>query len=310
MQKTPIKNESCTLCPRLCHVNRDAGEKGFCGVGDAVNPNDVRIARAALHFWEEPCISGEKGSGTVFFSGCTMRCVYCQNADISSGDAGKSITVQRLAQIYLELQAKGAHNINLVTPTHYAYQIINSLKIARSNGLAIPIVYNTSGYERAETMRILKGYVDVYLPDFKYMNNVYAKKYSSCGDYLQNVTAALDEMVSQVGECVFDSEGIIKKGVIVRHMLLPRLLDDSKKIIEYLFNRYSHKIYLSIMSQYTPTKSFCEKIGFDELKRTVTPKEYQTCLDYAISLGIENAFIQEGNPALESFIPPFDLEGV
>ncbi len=297
-----IELEKCKLCPRQCNANRLNGETGFCGAD-----GKLKIARAALHFWEEPCISGEKGSGTIFFSGCTLGCVFCQNYDISNKSFGKEISISRLAEIFLELQEKSALNINLVTPTHYVYHIIEAIKLARLNGLSLPIVYNTSGYENVETIKLLDGYVDVYLPDFKYMNDDYAKKYSKATNYAETAKHALKEMVNQVGECVFDEDGIIQKGVIVRHLMLPTLLDDSKAVIEYIYKTYGDSVFLSIMNQYTPFGNFD---NFPHLKQKLTQKEYDNAVDYAISLGLENGFIQEGETASESFIPPFDLEGV
>jgi len=294
--------KDCTLCPRECHVDRTSGKKGYCKVTD-----ELAVARAALHMWEEPCISGEEGSGTVFFSGCSLGCVYCQNHNISKGLAGKIITIERLAEIFLELQAKGANNINLVTPSHYVPHIIEALNISREKGLNIPIVYNCSGYEKVETLRLLEGYVDIYLPDFKYMSEEPAKKYSNCMDYFIVAAKALDEMVRQVKEAVFDERGIMQKGVIVRHLVLPGYLEDSKRIIKYLYENYGDKIYISIMNQYTPVIK--NKI-YPELNRKITEEEYEELVDYAIEIGVENGFIQEGETASESFIPEFNGEGV
>ncbi len=269
--------------------------------------NTIKVSRAALHFWEEPCISGEKGSGTVFFSGCNMGCVYCQNQDISHQGFGKEITTQRLGEIFLELQAKNAYNINLVTPTHYAPQIIDAVKLARNNGLSIPVVYNTSSYEKSENIENLKDTVDIWLPDFKYMSADIAQKYSHCADYPQAAKNAIDAMVKQTGPCVFDNEGIITKGVIVRVLVLPGYTDEAKQIIEYLYNRYGDDIFISIMSQYTPCTDL-EK--YPEINRRLTQEEYDDVVDFAAELGLENGFVQEGEAASESFIPPFNLEGV
>lgn len=219
--------ENCKLCPRSCGVNRLNGKRGFCGALDK-----VRVARAALHYWEEPCISGEVGSGTVFFSYCTLKCVFCQNYNISQCEWGKEITIERLAEIFIELQEKGALNINLVTPTHYVPQIIEALRIAKDKGLKLPIIYNSSGYEKVETIKLLKGYIDVYLPDMKYFDTKYSTKYSKASSYFEYAKEAIKEMVNQVGEVEFDKNGIIKKGVIIRHLMLPGLLFDSKKIID------------------------------------------------------------------------------
>lgn len=239
--------ESCNLCPRNCGANRLNGKRGFCGAGDK-----IRVARAALHYWEEPCISGEIGSGTVFFSYCTLKCVFCQNYNISQCQWGKEITIERLSEIFIELQEKGALNINLVTPTHYVPQIIEAIKTARSKGLKLPIIYNSSGYEKVETIRLLKGYIDVYLPDMKYFDTKYSSKYSKAKDYFNYAKAAINEMINQVGEVKFDENGIVHKGVIIRHLMLPGLLFDSKKIIDYIHNTYGDKVYISIMNQYTP----------------------------------------------------------
>lgn len=296
--------EQCKLCPRKCNSLRGQGKKGFCGETDK-----VRIARAALHFWEEPCISGENGSGTVFFTGCTLRCVYCQNHTISGGDVGKEISVERLAEIFLELQRQGANNINLVTPTHFVPQIVEALRISRKQGMHLPIVYNTSGYENLETLELLEGYVDIYLPDFKYLDSEHAKKYSMAEDYPEVVQAAIAEMVRQTGEPIFDENGIIQKGVIIRHLLLPGCLRDGRKIVEYLHKTYGNKVYMSLMSQYTPLDSL-DKKKYPELAKKVKAKAYDNLVDYAIELGVEQAFIQEGDVASESFIPPFTLEGV
>ena len=292
------------MCPRKCGADREHKKTGFCGETDT-----VRIARAALHMWEEPCISGEQGSGTVFFTGCTLRCVYCQNYTISGGDVGKEITVERLAEIFLELQGKQANNINLVTPTHFVPQIVKALDIARGRGLHLPVVYNTSGYESVETLKKLDGYVDIYLPDFKYLNREHAKKYSMAEDYPEVAKAALEEMVRQTKAPVFDENGMMKKGVIVRHLLLPGCLADAKRIVSYLYETYGKRIYMSLMNQYTPLDSL-DKEKYPELNRKVLGSVYDKWIDYAIELGVEQAFVQEGETAEESFIPPFTLEGV
>ncbi len=291
----------CNICPRNCNVDRNI-KPGFCSM-----PDTVKISRAALHMWEEPCISGEKGSGTVFFSGCNMKCVFCQNKEISTGGFGKEITVERLADIFLELQAKGALNINLVTPTHYTLQIIQAVKLAKAKGLTLPIVYNTSSYEKVETIKMLEGIVDIWLPDFKYMDNAAASRYSKAADYVQYAKAAVDEMVRQQPECVFDDDGIIRKGVIVRHLVLPGQVQAAKAAVEYLYDRYGDSIFISIMSQYTP----CTDLGdYPEINRKITQEEYDRVVDFAVEIGVENGFLQEGESASESFIPPFDLEGV
>lgn len=292
----------CTLCPRNCHVDRINGQKGYCKQTD-----ELVVARAALHMWEEPCISAEKGSGTVFFSGCAMGCVYCQNHNISKGLVGKKITINRLAEIFIELQKKDANNINLVTPSHYVPQIVEAITIAKRNGLQLPIVYNCSGYEKTDTLKLLDGYVDIYLPDFKYMDEKLAKKYSNAPDYFVFASEAIKEMVHQVGEPRFDNNGIMTKGVIVRHLTLPGYLEDSKNIIKYLHKTHGDLIYISIMNQYTPLPHVGK---YPEINRKITEEEYNKLVDFAIELGVENGFIQEGDTASESFIPDFNEEGV
>jgi putative pyruvate formate lyase activating enzyme len=294
--------KDCTLCPRECHADRTAGKKGFCKATD-----ELTVARASLHMWEEPCISGDEGSGTVFFSGCSLGCVYCQNSSISKGLAGRIITIERLAEIFLELQDKGANNINLVTPDHYVLHIMKALDISRIKGLKLPVVYNCSGYEKTETLRLLEGYIDVYLPDLKYMSEEPAIKYSGCRDYFTVAARAIEEMVRQAGEARFDERGIMQKGVIVRHLALPGYLEDSKRIIKYLYETYGDRIYISIMNQYTPIVNSSK---FPELNRKITEQEYEELVDYAIEIGVENGFIQEGDTASESFIPEFDGKGV
>lgn len=292
----------CRLCPRMCGVDRTDGEKGFCGM-------DSRMmgARAALHMWEEPCISGTKGSGAVFFSGCTLRCVFCQNYEIAEGICGKEITPERLEQIFLELQEKGAANINLVTATHFLPAVIPALQSARNQGLRIPVIYNTGGYERPETVKMLDGLVDVWLPDFKYMDPELGAMYSHAKDYPQKAAAALAAMVEQTGPCIFDEDGYIQKGVIVRHLILPGHTKDSRRVLGYLHETYGNKIYISVMNQYTPLSQVAE---LPPLNRKVTRREYQRVLDEALELGIEQGFFQEGETAEESFIPLFNYEGL
>lgn len=289
---------SCDLCPRHCNVDRER-QVGFCG-----ESNKVRIARAALHEWEEPCISGDNGSGTVFFSGCSLKCVFCQNYALSHENYGKVVSVEELSDIFLRLQGERAHNINLVTPTHFVPQIIEAIKIARSNGLSIPIVYNSSGYESVETIKMLDGYVDVYLPDFKYFSNDLAKKYSGVSDYFESATSVVCEMFKQVGEFSLDENGMIKRGMVIRHLILPGFTEDSKRVIEHIYDLFRDKVFISIMNQYTPLKTVCD---FPEIDRKITDDEYDDVIDFALRLGIENAFIQEGGTADESFIPDFDL---
>lgn len=289
---------NCRLCPRKCRANRTEGEVGFCGAGP-----DIKIARAALHFWEEPCISGENGSGTVFFSYCNMKCVYCQNYGISTQNKGVEITEEELADKFLMLQEQGANNINLVTPSHFVPQIIKALDAAKSKGLALPVVYNCGGYENVETLKLLRGYVDVYMPDMKYFSDKYAIKYSAAPDYFNIAKSAIDEMYRQVGKPVFDKRGIMQKGMIVRHMMLPGLLSDTKKIIDYLYGTYKDDIYISLMSQYTPMPNVK---NIPKLNRRLNPKLYGAMVEYCMELGIKNAFIQDGSSAAESFIPDFE----
>ncbi len=303
MKSTESLLSNCIICPRECGVNRLAGQKGYCGAAAT-----LAAARAALHFWEEPCISGMVGSGTVFFGGCNLKCVFCQNYSIAVGDCGKEITFPRLAAIFLELQEKGAANINLVTPTHYIPQIREALLLAKEQGLRLPIVYNTGGYEKVDTLRLLDGLVDIYLPDLKYFSTELSSKYSHAPDYFQKATLALAEMYRQVGTPVFDtSTGLMRRGMIVRHLILPGQVKDSKKVLHYLFDTYGNDIYVSIMNQYTPLSHVTR---FPELNRRVTAEEYNRVISFCLRLGLENAFIQEGETAQESFIPAFDLEGI
>ena len=294
--------KDCHLCPRNCGVDRLAGQKGFCGV-DA----GIMVARAALHMWEEPCISGKEGSGAVFFSGCSLGCAFCQNRTISKGQSGKVITVEHLAELFLDLQAQKANNINLVTAGHFLPQVREALILAKEQGLTIPVVYNSSGYEKAEMLRYLEGLVDIYLPDLKYLEADLAGKYSHAKDYPEVAMKALEEMVRQVGMPEFDERGMMKKGVIVRHLLLPGHVRNSKKVLEYLYGTYDDQIYISLMSQYTPMPAMKDD---PQLSRKVTDREYDRLLDHAISLGVTNCFIQEGETAKESFIPEFNGEGV
>lgn len=296
---------SCEICPRTCKVNRENGQTGVCKV-----TSQLKVARAALHFWEETCISGTKGSGTVFFSGCSMHCVFCQNEEISRGLVGKEISKERLVEIFLELQEKGANNINLVTPGQYVPHIIWAVEQARNQGLALPIVYNTSSYEKVDTVKRLEGIVDIYLPDFKYYSSQLAAKYSNAPDYPEIAKAAIAEMVRQQPNPIFyekDGQELMKNGVVVRQLLLPGQLQDAKDIIKYLHETYGNQIYISLMNQYTPL-SHVEK--YPELNKKVSKRSYEKYIDYAIEIGIENGFIQEGDVAMISFIPEFNGEGV
>ena len=293
--------EKCNICPRKCNIDRNI-YKGYCGMDDT-----LVVARAALHMWEEECISGKEGSGAVFFAGCNLRCVFCQNRNISKNGAGKTITVDRLADIFCELQKKGANNINLVTPTHYTKQIMAALDIAKDKGLNIPVVYNRGGYESVDTIKELKGYVDIFLPDFKYVDKNISKRYSNCEDYFDVAKKGLAAMYEIVGNPQFDERGMMKKGVIVRHLMLPGHVKDSKSVLKYLHETYGNNIYISIMSQYTP---LVDKDKYKEIARKLYPAEYKRLVDYAIDIGIVNGFVQEGDVADESFIPEFDCEGV
>lgn len=288
--------KKCNLCPRNCLIDRTINP-GVCGVKDK-----LVVARASLHYWEEPPISGEDGSGTIFFTGCNLKCIFCQNYDISTKLIGKEITTEELATICINLEKKGANNINLVTPTPHVPLIIEGIKLAKEKGLTIPIVYNTSGYETVDTIKMLNGIVDIYLPDIKYYDDNYAIKYSHAKDYFKYASLALKEMYKQVGNPVFNKEGIMQKGIIVRHLMLPGLIDDSKKIIKYLYDNYQDNIYISIMNQYTPLRTFKK---YTNLNNKVTSDEYDELINYALDLGIKKAFIQEGETQSESFIPNF-----
>ena len=298
----PFYNQGCRLCPRECSTDRIHGQIGFCGM-----TGELMAARAALHYWEEPCISGEEGSGAVFFSGCTLRCVFCQNAEIAAGHTGKKLSVERLTEIFLKLQEKGANNLNLVTATHFLPQILPALAKAREQGLTLPIVYNTGGYEKPEIIKLLDGIVDIWLPDHKYRSSALAERYSRAKDYPQKAAMALEQMVKQTGNPVFDERGMMRKGVIVRHLVLPGCVSGSKDVLEYLWDQYGDQIYVSIMSQYTPLPHVA---AWPELNRKVSPEEYEEVVDYARFLGMSQVYIQEGECAKESFIPAFDCEGI
>lgn len=287
----------CTVCPRKCKVDRANGKTGYCGADE-----EIKIARAALHFWEEPCISGKSGSGTVFFSHCNMGCVFCQNYKISTLGEGRNITKNELYDTFMSLQEQGANNINLVTPTHYIPQIVDVLKYAKNNGLKIPVLYNSGGYENPDALRLLEGLIDIYLPDMKYFSDKYAILYSNAPEYFKTAKAAISEMYRQVGKFVINKDGIMEKGLIVRHLLLPGLLFDSKKILDYLIKTYKDDIFISIMSQYTPMPQVCD---IPKLCKKVDRKYYDTLINYAQNIGITNAFVQDEDAASESFIPEF-----
>ena len=300
--KNMNKYEDCLLCPRKCGINRSTGQTGVCGVS-----SEIKVARAALHYWEEPCISGKRGSGAVFFSGCILHCVFCQNREISDGKEGKVISKERLSDIFMELADKGANNINLVTPGQYIPDIVWAVNDAKSRGMKLPIIYNTSGYENVTELKLLEGIVDVYLPDFKYMDSTLSAMYSRAKDYPSVAKQALSEMVRQQPDVVIDdATGLIQKGVIVRQLLLPGHVNDAKAVLKYLYDTYHDHVYISMMSQFTPIALK----DYPEINRTVTRREYERLVDYALKIGITNAFIQEGDVAKDSFIPAFDCEGV
>ena len=293
----------CELCPRMCGVDR-AQKRGFCGMGDKIT-----AAKAMLHFWEEPCVSGERGSGAVFFSGCVMKCVFCQNYDISSENVGREISEERLAEIFLELQDKGAQNINLVNPTHFVPQIINSIDIAKKQGLRLPIVYNSGGYERVETLRMLDGIVSVYLPDVKYYSEELSKTLSAAPNYFDTAMNSVAEMVRQTGKPSFDENGAIRSGVIVRHLVLPNHYKDSVEIIKKLGERFGGEILFSLMSQYTPFGKVKTDPRFAKMNRRLTTFEYQKALDAVYEAALEG-FMQEKSSANEEYTPKFDFEGL
>lgn len=298
--------DGCKLCPRECNIDRNC-TKGFCGQSDT-----IRVARAAPHMWEEPCISGKNGSGTVFFCGCTLKCVYCQNSAISRGDSterGTDIDPHHLAEIFINLQSTGVHNINLVTPTMFAPGIAKAIDTAKSMGLTLPIVYNTSGYERAEALSDIADRIDIYLPDFKYLSSELSEKYSGAADYPTHAKASLKMMVQHIGEAKFDSDGMMTRGVIIRHLLFPGQLSESKKVLDYLFCEYGNTVYYSLMSQYTPMPTL-DSVKYPELCRRVTTYEYNKLIEHAVNLGIKNGFVQDGTAAKESFIPSFNGEGI
>lgn len=289
---------SCNICPHNCEINRLNGEVGRCKATDK-----VKVALASIHNFEEPCISGEKGSGTVFFSNCNLRCIFCQNYKISQLGLGKEISIEELADIFIDEQNKNVENINLVTPTMYVYQIIKAIKIARSKGLYIPIVYNSNGYENVETIKKLKGYIDIYLPDLKYSNDKISYKYSGIKHYFESATAAIKEMYNQVGNPVLDENGIMKKGLIIRHLVLPNNLQNSKDILKWINDNIEKKVFVSIMAQYFPTHKSNQ---FPEINRKLTKEEYEEIEDYLYSLDLDNGYIQELGEHEEEYVPDFE----
>jgi len=301
------KFSNCKLCPRECGADRTNGQVGYCRASDK-----LKVARAALHFWEEPCISGTHGSGTVFFSHCTLGCVFCQNGDISRGGKGIEISPERLCEIFFELESQGAHNINLVTPSHYLPSVIKALDSAKKQRLSIPIVYNCGGYEKPDTVKALAEYVDIWLPDFKYFSPTLGLKYSAAADYPEKALAAIAEMVNSAGPAKLDDNVMMQSGVLVRHLLLPGKLADSMKAVELLYDRFGDDIIISLMSQYTPPchapEGFEHK--FPELLRTVNPRHYEALVNFAAELGITRCYVQDGQSADSAFIPPFNGEGV
>lgn len=295
--------DSCTLCPRMCHADR-INSHGFCGAGAT-----VKIARAALHPWEEPCISGTRGSGTVFFSGCTLKCIFCQNHELSHENFGKEVSIKRLAEIFLELQSQGAHNINLVTATHYLPSIKDALDLVRPE-LHIPVVYNCGGYERPETLREFSDYIDIYLPDLKYYDNTLSERYSSARDYFQIASTAIEEMIRLTGGLIWnpDHPSLLQKGVIIRHMVLPGAKNDSIRLLHWMKDTLPDgQFMVSLMSQYTP---FYKSHLYPEINRRITSYEYQKVLDTAIDLGLVHGYMQEKSSAKEEYTPPFDFSGV
>jgi len=300
---SPLLNlENCILCPRNCNANRENGRLGFCG-----QTSDMTLARAALHFWEEPCISGTKGSGAVFFCGCNLRCVFCQNADLSNSKVGRVISISQLSDVFLSLQEKGAHNINLITAGHFIPKLIPAIKDAKNNGLSIPIVYNTGTYEKEEAIKLLDGLIDIYLPDLKFYSAEISTKFAHCTDYFEQATKAIAQMYNQTGPTEFFEDGILKKGIIIRHLVLPGHVSDSREVVKYIYETYKDNVYVSIMNQYTPMPLVSD---MHDLGHTLKADTYDRFIDYCIGLGIQNAYIQEGETCVDSFIPIWDYTGV
>lgn len=294
--------EKCQICPRDCKVNRLLGNKGYCKCDDK-----IKVALVSIHDYEEPCISGKNGSGTVFFSNCNLNCVFCQNYEISQEGKGKEVTIERLAEIFIEQQSRGVNNINLVTPTMYVYQIIEAIKIAREKGLKIPIIYNSNGYENVQTIKLLEGYIDVYLPDLKYYSDLISVKYSKAPHYFEIAKEAIKEMLRQVGNPVFNDEGIIQKGVIIRHLVLPNHIQNTKNILKWIKENLNEGVYVSVMAQYFPTYKAKEIEGLD---RKLTNKEYKEVEKYLYSLDIENGYMQDLGKHEEEFVPCFDYRNI
>jgi len=297
-----LNMKNCILCPRECHADRENGKKGFCGMNALPS-----AALASQHMWEEPCISGEKGSGTVFFSGCNLKCVFCQNFDISQEGNGKEISVERLAEIFIEQQNKGVHNINLVSAGHFIPAVKKAIIIAKSNGLAIPVVYNSNGYEKADALKELEGLIDIYLPDIKYFSSEISKEYSFAEDYFDAAINAVKEMYRQVGKNQFNENGMLKKGIIIRHLVLPNCRQDSKKILDIIKENFGNNVYISIMNQYTPMYKANE---IKKLNRRLTTFEYEDVIKHFFDIGLENGFMQGKNTATDAYTPIFDLSGI
>lgn len=289
----------CEMCPHRCKIDRTQNQIGRCKSKDT-----VKVAIASIHNYEEPCISGKNGSGTVFFSNCNLSCKFCQNYEISQQGLGKEITIERLSKIFLEQQSKGAHNINLVSPTSYAYQIIEAIKIAKKNGLEIPIIYNTNGYEKVETIKLLNGYIDVYLPDLKYAEDDLGKKYSNVDNYFEIATSAIKEMYNQVGENIYDEDGMIKRGMIIRHLVLPNHTENTKKVLTWINSNMPKNITVSVMAQYFPTYKAKE---IEDINRKITKREYKKVEDFLYSLDLENGYIQECGKNEEIYVPKWEI---
>ena len=291
--------QKCEICPHKCKIDRTKNQVGRCKSKDT-----VKVALASIHNFEEPCISGRDGSGTVFFSNCNLSCEFCQNYEISQQGLGKEISIERLAEIFIEQQSRGADNINLVSPTSYAVQIIEAIKIAKNNGLKIPIIYNTNGYENIETLKLLEGYIDIYLPDLKYAENDLAKKYSKIENYFEIATSAIKEMYRQVGKNEYDENGIIKAGIIIRHLILPNHTENSKKVLKWIAENMPKNITVSVMAQYFPTYKAKE---IKDINRKITKYEYQKIENYLYSLDLENGYIQEMGNNEEIYVPKWEI---
>ena len=301
-KKTIEKLSKCDICPRMCKVNRLAGKTGFCRCDEK-----IKIALVSSHYFEEPCISGKEGSGTIFFSNCNLACIYCQNHEVSQEGKGKEVSIERLSEIMLEQQARGVNNINLVTGTMYIYQIIEAIKIAKDKGLTIPIVYNTSGYENVETIKDLEEIVDIYLPDLKYYTDELATKYSNCPNYFKIATEAIKEMARQIPENQFNEKGIMTKGLIIRHLILPNHVQNSKNILKWIKDNLPPKTYVSVMAQYFPTYKAKENM---EINRKISKKEYEQIENYLFTLGLEEGYMQDLGEHEEEYVPNFNLDNV